>query len=182
MTLATATSVDRIEVGYHGRLAEFDTRLLTLAVLNGAFEGRVAENVNFVNAPAIAEERGIRVSEFSESEERDYANLVSVGVVADGDRVEVAGTTIGPRNVPHLTSVYGQSFNIELAHHMAVFRYSDVPGMIGKVGTVLGEHGVNIASTQRSAASPARNPAAPAGGTGRHAVMLVTVDSPSPTR
>ena len=99
MALATATSVDRIEVGYHGRLAEFDTRLLTLAVLNGAFEGRVAENVNFVNAPAIAEERGIRVSEYSESESRDYANLLSVAVVADGDRVEVAGTTIGPRNV-----------------------------------------------------------------------------------
>ena len=68
MSLATATSVDRIEVGYHGRLAEFDTRLVTLAVLNGAFQGRVAENVNFVNAPAIAEERGIRVSEFNESE------------------------------------------------------------------------------------------------------------------
>ena len=62
--------------------------------------GRVAENVNFVNAPAIAEERGIRVSELNESESRDYANLVSVAVVADGDRVEVAGTTFGPRHVP----------------------------------------------------------------------------------
>ncbi len=180
MTLATATSVDRIEVGYHGRLAEFDTRLLTLAVLNGAFEGRVAENVNFVNAPAIAEERGIRVSEFNESEERDYANLVSVAVVANGDRVEVAGTTIGPRNVPHLTSVYGQSFNIELAHHMAVFRYSDVPGMIGKVGTVLGEHGINIASTAVGR-EPDHEPGSGAGGgSGRHAVMVVTVDSAVP--
>jgi len=179
MTLATATSVDRIEVGYHGRLAEFDTRLLTLAVLNGAFEGRVAENVNFVNAPAIAEERGIRVSEFSESEERDYANLLSVGVVADGDRVEVAGTTIGPRNVPHLTSVYGHSFNIELAKHMAVFRYSDVPGMIGRVGSVLGEHGVNIANAAVGR-EPGQEAGEPTGGTGRHAVMLVTVDSPVP--
>jgi D-3-phosphoglycerate dehydrogenase / 2-oxoglutarate reductase len=179
MSLATATSVDRIEAGYHGRLAEYDTRLLTLAVLNGAFEGRVAENVNFVNAPSIAEERGIRVSEFSESEERDYANLVSVAVVADGDRVEVAGTTIGPRHAPHLVSVYGHSFNIELAPHMAVFRYSDVPGMIGKVGTVLGEHGINIASTAVGR-EPGQEPGAPAGGTGRHAVMVVTVDSPIP--
>ena len=56
--------------------------------------------MNFVNAPAIAEERGIRVSEFNESESRDYANLVSVAVVANGDRVEVAGTTIGPRHRP----------------------------------------------------------------------------------
>jgi D-3-phosphoglycerate dehydrogenase len=179
MSLATATSVDRIEAGYHGRLAEFDTRLLTLAVLNGAFEGRVAENVNFVNAPAIAEERGIRVSEFSESEERDYANLLSVAVVANGDRVEVAGTTIGPRHAPHLVSVYGQSFNIELAPYMAVFRYSDVPGMIGRVGTVLGEHGINIASTAVGR-EPGQEPGTPAGGTGRHAVMVVTVDSPIP--
>ena len=179
MSLATATSVDRIEIGYHGRLAEYDTRLVTLAVLNGAFEGRVAETVNFVNAPAIAEERGIRVSEFSESEERDYANLVSVAVVANGDRVEVGGTTIGPRHAPHLVSVYEQSFNIELAPYMAVFRYSDVPGMIGKVGTVLGEHGVNIASTAVGR-EPGSEPGVIGGGTGRHAVMVVTVDSPIP--
>ena len=162
MSLARATSVDRIEAAYHGHLAEFDTRLLTLAVLNGAFRDRVAENVNFVNAPAIAEERGIRVGELKESESRDYANLVSVTVVANGDRVEVAGTTIGPRHVPHLTSVYGQSFTIELAPYMAVFRYSDVPGMIGKVGTVLGEHGINIAST-----AVGREPRPGAGHSGR---------------
>ncbi len=58
MSLAEHPSVDRIEVAYRGHLADFDTRLLTLAVLNGAFEGRVEEHVNFVNAPAIAEERG----------------------------------------------------------------------------------------------------------------------------
>jgi D-3-phosphoglycerate dehydrogenase len=179
MSLAAATSVDRIEVAYHGHLAEFDTRLLTLGVLNGAFEGRVAENVNFVNAPAIAEERGIRVSELNESESRDYANLVSVAVIANGDRVEVAGTTIGPRHAAHLVSVYGHSFNIELARHMAVFRYSDVPGMIGKVGTVLGDHGINIASTAVGR-EPGQEPGSPAGGTGRHAVMVVTVDSPVP--
>jgi len=179
MSLARATSVDRIEAAYHGHLAEFDTRLLTLAVLNGAFRDRVAENVNFVNAPAIAEERGIRVGELKESESRDYANLVSVAVIANGDRVEVAGTTIGPRHVPHLTSVHGQSFTIELAPYMAVFRYSDVPGMIGKVGTVLGEHGINIASTAVGR-EPGQEPGTQAGGSGRHAVMVVTVDSPIP--
>ncbi len=89
------------------------------------------------------------------------------------------GTTIGPRHAPHLVSVYGQSFNIELVPHMAVFRYSDVPGMIGKVGTVLGEHGINIASTAVGR-EPGQEPGSPAGGTGRHAVMVVTVDSPIP--
>jgi D-3-phosphoglycerate dehydrogenase len=179
MSLADHPSVDRIEAAYRGHLSEFDTRLLTLAVLNGAFEGRVAETVNMVNAPAIAEERGIQVAESKESEQRNYANLVSVAIVADGDRIEVGGTTFGSRAVPHLVSVYGQEFNIELARHLAVFRYSDLPGMIGKVGTVLGEHGINIASTAVGR-EPDHEPGAPAGGRGRHAVMVVTTDSPVP--
>jgi D-3-phosphoglycerate dehydrogenase len=178
-SLADHPSVDRIEIAYRGHLAEFDTRLLTLAVLNGAFRGRVEENVNFVNAPAIAEERGIRVAESSDSESRDYANLVSVAVLAGGQRVEAGGTTFGPRNVPHLVSVYGQTFNIELAKYLAIFRYSDVPGMIGKVGTVLGEHGVNIASTAVGR-EPGQEPGSSAGTDGGLAVMVVTVDSPVP--
>ena len=169
-------SVDRLEISFRGHLAEFDTRLLSVAVLNGAFAG-VAENVNFVNAPAIAEERGIKVSELKESDALDYANLVSVAAVADGQRVEVAGTPIGPRHRPHLVSAYGQSFNIELMKHLAVFRYNDVPGMIGKIGTVLGEHGINVASTAVGR-EPDHEPESPAGGgSGRHAVMVVTVDS-----
>jgi D-3-phosphoglycerate dehydrogenase / 2-oxoglutarate reductase len=178
MSLAELASVDRIEAAYYGHLADFDTRLLTVSILDGALSGRIEETVNVVNAPAIAEERGIRVTELKERESRDYANLVSVAVVSNGQRVEVAGTTIGPRNVPHLVALYGQSFNIELERHMAVFRYSDVPGMIGKVGTVLGEHGVNIASTAVGR-EPDHEPDRPAGGgTGRLAVMVVTTDSP----
>ena len=88
---------------------------------------------------------------------------MSVAVVADGQRVEVAGTTFGPRHVPHLVGAYGQSFNIELMKHMAIFRYSDVPGMIGKIGTVFGEHGLNIASTAVGR-EPDHEPDQPAGG------------------
>ena len=173
-SLAERTSVDRIEAAYYGHLADFDTRLLTLSVLDGALSGRIEENVNLVNAATIAEERGIGVTELKEHESRDYANLVSVAVVADGQRVEVAGTTFGPRHVPHLVSAYGQSFNIELMKHMAIFRYSDLPGMIGKIGTVFGEHGVNIASTAvgpraRPRAGPSRRRRdRQAGGDGGH--------------
>jgi D-3-phosphoglycerate dehydrogenase / 2-oxoglutarate reductase len=177
-SLAEKTSVDRIEASYYGHLADFDTRLLTLSVLNGALTGRIEENVNLVNAATIAEERGIGVTELKEHESRDYSNLVSVAVVADGQRVEVAGTTFGPRHVPHLVSAYGQSFNIELMKHMAILRYSDVPGMIGKIGTVFGRHGVNIASTAVGR-EPDHEPGRPAGGgTGRLAVMVVTTDAP----
>jgi D-3-phosphoglycerate dehydrogenase len=94
---------------------------------------------------------------------------VTVAIESNRDRVEVAGTGFGPRNVPHLVSVYGQSFNLELAPHLAVFRYADQPGMIGRVGTIFGEHGVNIASA-----------AVGAEGGGAEAVMAVTTDAPAP--
>jgi D-3-phosphoglycerate dehydrogenase len=182
MSLADRTSVDRLEVAYYGHVSAFDTRLVTLSVLNGALAGRIEENVNLVNASAIAEERGINVTELKEHESRDYANLVQVAVVSDGQRFEVGGTTFGPRHVPHLVSAYGQSFNIELMKHMAILRYSDVPGMIGKVGTVFGEHGLNIASTAVGRA-PDHEPGSPAGGgSGRLAVMVVTTDSPVPDK
>jgi D-3-phosphoglycerate dehydrogenase len=69
-----------------------------------------------------------------------------VTVHANGERVAVAGTGIGPAQVPHLVEVWGQRFTLELAQNVTVFRYSDVPGMIGRVGSVFGEHAVNISS------------------------------------
>jgi D-3-phosphoglycerate dehydrogenase len=69
-----------------------------------------------------------------------------VTVVADGERVAVAGTGLGPSQVPHLAEVFGQRVTVELAQHVTVFRYHDVPGMIGRVGSVFGAHDVNISS------------------------------------
>jgi D-3-phosphoglycerate dehydrogenase / 2-oxoglutarate reductase len=169
MSLAEASSIDRVEVRYEGRLSDHDTRLLTIAVLRGILEGHTEEDVNYVNASTLAEERGIAVAEQKESESADFNELVTVCVSADGDRVEVAGTGFGPRNVPHLVSVYGQSFNIALADHLAVFRYRDQPGMIGRVGTIFGEHGVNIDSAAVGAEADAHA-----------AVMAVTTDAPVP--
>lgn len=171
IALAEASSVDRIEVCYEGRLSEFDTRLLTTAVLNGVLEGHTEEEVNLVNAPALAEERGIVVAERKEPYSEDFNELVTVRVHSNGARVEVAGTGFGPRNVPHLVAVYGQTFNIEIADHFAFFRYRDQPGMIGRVGTIFGEHGVNIHSAAVGAEEGAHE-----------AVMAVTTDGPVPQR
>jgi D-3-phosphoglycerate dehydrogenase len=168
VSLSDAPSIDRIEVRYEGRLAELDTRLLTTAVLNGLLQGHTEEDVNFVNAPSIAEERGIVVSEERVGASEDFNELVTVAIVSGDERVEVAGTGFGPRNVPHLVSVYGQSFNIEVAPHFAFFRYRDQPGMIGRVGTIFGKHGVNIASAAVGAEE------------GAEAVMAVTTEAPVP--
>jgi D-3-phosphoglycerate dehydrogenase len=130
-----------IALEYYGELAEHDTRLLTVAALNGAFRGRVDQPVNYVNAPLIAAERGIEVVEQRRRSSPDYTNLIAVTA---GD-LRIAGTAIGARHRRRLVSVLGFDLEIDLAPRMIVLRYDDVPGVIGRVGTLLGEAGVNIA-------------------------------------
>ena len=139
--------VERVEVEHLGRIAERDTRFLTLSVLMGLFAGRTEEEVNLVNAPTLAEERGIAVSERRETKSRDYADLIRVTLVKGDDRVRVVGTTLGQLHRPHLLEAWGQRFNLQIDDpHLTLFQYSDVPGMVGRVGSSLGEHGINISA------------------------------------
>jgi D-3-phosphoglycerate dehydrogenase / 2-oxoglutarate reductase len=171
-TLAERTSVDSVEVEYLGRIAERDTRLLTVQVLKGVLAGHVEEDVNDVNAPAISRDRGIAVSETSSTQARDFTDLVRVSVVSGGERTRVVGTTLGRRHRPHLLEAWGSRFNIQVERHWAVFRYEDRPGMLGRVGTELGNRGINIVS----AAVGRRLDEDENGG----AVMIVTADSRVP--
>jgi len=141
---AGGSSVDRIEVEYLGRIGERDTRPLTTEVLLGVLHGHTEEDVNAVNAPSIAEERGIALAETKRTSARDFADLVRVTVVSGDERERVVGTIVGRRNRPHLLEAWGHRFNLQFEEHLALFRYRDVPGMIGRVGTIFGEHGVNI--------------------------------------
>jgi len=183
MALAEGSSVERIEAAFMGRIADFDTRLLTLAVIGGALGGRTEEQVNLVNAPSMAEERGIVVEEKSVSEAQDFNELIRVTVVSGGERVAVAGTGIGPNRVPHLVEVQGRRLTIELERFVTVFRYADLPGMIGRVGTIFGAHGINISSaavghTPDSAPSGSgvQPDTAGVGPSQRSAAMVVTTD------
>ena len=107
----------------------------------GALQGRSEEQVNLVNAPTMAQQRGIVFEEKAVSEAQDFNELIRVTVVAGAERVAVAGTGIGPNRVPHLVEVQGRRLTIELEPHVTVFRYEDLPGMIGRVGTIFGAHG-----------------------------------------
>jgi D-3-phosphoglycerate dehydrogenase len=176
MGIAESTGVDRVELEYLGRIAERDTRLLTLSVLNGLLAGHTDEEVNLVNAPTLAEERGIQISERREAIARDFTDLVRVTVVSGGVRTRVVGTTLGRRHRPHLLEAWGQRFNLQMDEgHLALFHYQDVPGMIGRVGTAFGEHGVNI-----SAAAVGREPPGYDESRSDLAVMAVTTDGPIP--
>jgi D-3-phosphoglycerate dehydrogenase len=173
VALAEGTSVDALEVEYLGRIAERDTRLLTVQVLKGALAGHIEEDVNDVNAGPLARERGIGVTETSSTHARDFTDLVRVTVVSGGRRSRVVGTTLGSAHRAHLLEAWGSRFNVQLEPNLAVFRYVDQPGMIGRVGTILGESGINI-----SAAAVGRRP--DADHVGGVATMLVTTDSPVP--
>jgi len=172
MSLAEGSSVERIEAAFLGRIAEFDTRLLGLAVIVGALQGRTEEPVNLVNAPTMAQQRGIIFEEKAVSEAQDFNELIRVTVVAGGERVAVAGTGIGPNQVPHLVEVQGRRLTIELERHVTVFRYEDLPGMIGRVGTIFGAHGINISS-----AAVGHTPDGGDGDERRLAAMVVTTDA-----
>jgi D-3-phosphoglycerate dehydrogenase len=160
---------DQVELTYYGNLSEYDTRLLTAAALNGAFQGRFEQPVNYVNAPFLAEERGIEVIEQRRRSSRDFTNLVRVGIRANGDDLRVAGTTIGRENRIWLVSALGFELEMELAPLLVFFRYDDVPGVIGRVGTLFGEAGVNIANM---AVSRTRR--------GGKALMALSIDSGAP--
>jgi len=177
MALAEGSSVERIEAAFMGRIADFDTRLLTLAVIGGALQGRTEEQVNLVNAPSMAEERGIVVEEKSVSEAQDFNELIRVTVVAGGERVAIAGTGIGPGRVPHLVEVQGRRLTIELERFVTVFRYADLPGMIGRVGTIFGAHGINISSAAVGHTPDGAPPADGGDSAQRSAAMVVTTDT-----
>jgi D-3-phosphoglycerate dehydrogenase / 2-oxoglutarate reductase len=159
----------RIVVAAHGPLSDYDTRLLTVAALNGVFQGRIDQAVNYVNAPVIATERGIEVTEERLGASQHYSNLVRVVIVADSEEIEISGTTVGPEHRLFLAGALGYAIDIELAPRMAFLVYDDLPGVIGRVGTMFGDAGVNIANMAVSRTK--------AGG---KALMVFSIDSAVP--
>ena len=164
-----AGHVEELRLTYFGALAQYDTRLLTVAALNGAFQGRSDQPVNYVNAPMIAAERGVEVREERSRAARDYTNLVRVEAVSDGVPVRIAGTTMGNDNRLWLVSALGFDLDMELAPLLVVFSYDDVPGVIGKVGTLFGGSAVNIANMTVSRTRQ-----------GGQALMVLSIDTTAP--
>ena len=157
----------RLDFQYFGQLAERDTRLLTVAALNGIFQDRVDQPVNYVNAPLVAQERGVEVREESSTASHDFTSLIAVTAFAAGERHAVAGTVTGRGQRPRLVAALGYELEVELDRLMLFAENDDRPGMIGALGRIVGEAGVNIANM---AVSRNRLEA--------RALMALSVDSP----
>ena len=129
-----------VEIEYQGHIAEYDTRILTLSVLKGFFSVTSGEPVSYVNAPQVAEEQGLEVRPTSTTTARDYVNLITIRA---GDH-SLAGTLVGLKGVPSIVMIDDHTVDVPPSEHLLVVRNADQPGMIGKVGTIVGEAGVNI--------------------------------------
>ena len=129
-----------IEIEYRGEIGAYDHRILTLSVLKGFFGATSDQPVSYVNAPQLAAEHGVEVRATSVTESRDYRNVITL---SSGGRL-VAGTLVGLHGTAKLVRVDDHALEITPAEHMVVVRNDDVPGMIGRVGTTLGDAGINI--------------------------------------
>lgn len=138
--------IESVEVTYNGEITEVNTGLLTTAVIKGILNPVMENEVNYVNAPGLAKERGIKVSERKERASEDFANLITVNVVAGGKKLSVQGTLFGTQG----RIVRINDFRVDVDPHARILICPHInrPGVIGTVGTLLGGNGVNISAMQ----------------------------------
>ena len=143
--LASA-AVQRVDVEVLGEVVDHDVRVLELSALKGVFQKLVHDPVSFVNAPVLAEQRGVEVAMTTDRTSDDHRSVVRVTLtLTDGHKVSVAGTVTGARHTSKVVDVDGFDVDVPVSDHMAFFRYHDKPGVVAVVGGVLGDAGINIA-------------------------------------
>ncbi len=153
---------DQLDIDYQGTIAEDDTRILTLSVLKGLFGTGTNEPVSYVNAPQLAQDRGLVIKESTSITAKDYVNLITL----NSGGHSVAGTLTGPKSEPRIVMIDDHKVEVPPAANMLVVRNDDTPGKIGTVATILGNAGVSISSM---AVGPSEQ--------GNTALMVLTVNA-----
>ncbi|ARC57348.1 D-3-phosphoglycerate dehydrogenase [Frondihabitans sp. 762G35] len=159
-----------IDVEVHGDLADYDVSVLKLAALKGVFSDAVQETVSYVNAPVLAEQRGIDVRLITDAVSDEYRNILTIrGALSDGRQISVSGTLTGTKQVEKIVGINGYDVEVPIAKHHIVMLYTDRPGIVAVYGKEFGEAGINIAGMQIARTT--------AGGA---ALSVLTIDSPAP--
>ncbi|WP_345506995.1 phosphoglycerate dehydrogenase [Terrabacter aeriphilus] len=141
----------QLDVDVRGEVTAHDVDVWKLVALKGLFTDVVEDPVTYVNAPALAEQRGCVVRLVTDPDGGDFRSVITLrGTLADGTVVSVSGTLTGPKGVEKLVGVSGYDLEVPLSEHMLVFEYSDRPGVIGGVGRLLGDADINIGGMQVS--------------------------------
>jgi D-3-phosphoglycerate dehydrogenase / 2-oxoglutarate reductase len=165
------TSIVSIEFEARGEIAAHDVTVLKLAALKGLFQTMVTEQVSYVNAPLLAEQRGVEVRLVQETSSDEYRNVTTLkAVLSDGTSVSAGGTVIGPKHQQKVVSINGYDVELSMARHLVVLVYQDRPGIVALYGAAFAENNINIAAMQIARQQQ-----------GGKALSVITVDSPVPT-
>jgi D-3-phosphoglycerate dehydrogenase len=157
-----------LDVEVHGELSGYNVDVLKLAALKGVFTNIVSESVSYVNAPLLADQRGIDVRLLVDDQSDEYRNVITLtGALSDGTQLSVSGTLTGPKQIEKLVGINGLALELPIEKHHIVMVYTDRPGIVAVYGQKFGEAGINIAGMQIARQS--------AGG---RALSVLTVDSP----
>lgn len=159
-----------LDVEVHGELSQYDVSVLKLAALKGVFTNIVSETVSYVNAPLLAEQRGVEVRLLVDEVSDEYRNVITLrGALADGSQLSVSGTLTGTKQIEKLVGINEYALELPIEKHHIVMLYTDRPGIVAVYGQRFGDAGINIAGMQiaRQAA-------------GGQALSVLTVDSPVP--
>lgn len=161
-----------VEVIVRGEVSEYDCSVLATSALKGALVATGAEDVTYVNAPGIAQERGFTSSVTTDPVSPEYRSMISLkAAFSDGTHVTVDGTLVGIKKTEKIIAIDKFDLDLPPTDHLLFLRYTDRPGVVGIVGETLGKTGINIASMQVARSS--------AGG---EALMAITVDSAIPAQ
>jgi len=139
-----ATLPKEVQIEYGGEVTQYDVAPLTLAVLKGILTPMMESSVNYVNAPVVARERGIKVIESKSSRAGDFASSITVRVKTKDKEAEVEGAIFGSNN-PRIVRINNFYFEAIPEGYILILHNKDVPGVVGAIGTLLGEKGINIA-------------------------------------
>jgi D-3-phosphoglycerate dehydrogenase len=162
------TSIVSVEFEARGEIAAHDVTVLKLAALKGLFQTMVTEQVSYVNAPLMAEQRGIEVRLTQDTRSDEYRNVTTMkAFLSDGSVVSVGGTVIGPKHHQKVVSINGYDVELSLAENLVVMVYQDRPGIVAIYGAAFAQAGINIAGMTIARQQK-----------GGKALSVITVDSP----
>ena len=168
--LAHSSPLMSVDVEVRGEITQYDTSVLRLAALKGIFTNVVSESVSYVNAPLLAEQRGIEVRTLTFEESPEYRTVLSLrGALSDGTQVSVSGTLVGTKQTEKIVEINGYEVDLPIDAHLIVMQYIDRPGIVAIYGKEFGEAKINIAGMQIARQE-----------LGGKALSVLTVDSPVP--
>lgn len=161
-------NLEKVEVIYKGDLAECEPKPLTTALIKGLLSFVLKEGVNYINAPVLARERGIKISEVRTTEEKEYSSVVEAKFFSDSTKLEIEGTVL-EKKIPYIVRINDYYLEFVPRGSLLICRNVDKPGAVGKISTLLGRFGINIAGLRMGRIAP-----------GEENVSVYTLDA-SPT-